>query len=554
MTGDARHDGLRCTRECSPTSAPVHAEVERLVQQRTAELTRANAELQTEIAERRRTDEQFRRIKRAHLALTSCNQALVRATTESALLQEICDIVVHIAGYRLCWVGYAEQDGMRTVRPVAAAGYDLDYLEKLRVTWADTELGRGPVGTAIRTGEACVLKDVAADPSFAPWREEALRHGYASVLAIPFTVDDRNLAVLTINAAEPDACDEEEMKLLQALSNDLAYGITSLRTRFERQKAVVALCQAHDELEARVTERTATLAQMNAQLEQQIRERQQMEEELRTLMDTIPDSIYFKDRESRFIRANKALAQWVRVGESSQLLGKTDFDLFTEEHAREAYEDEQEIIRTGRPLVGKEEKETWPDGRITWVSTTKMPYRDAQGAVIGTFGSSRDITEHKRAEEELRAAKETAEAANRAKSAFLATMSHEIRTPMNGIIGMTELSLDTELTPTQREYLTLVKKSADSLLTLLNDILDFSKIEAGKFELDQSSFSLRETLGDTLNTLALPAHQKGWSWSATSRRTCRTPWSATRCACARWSSTLWATPSSSPKRVKSSSA
>jgi len=84
------------------------------------------------------------------------------------------------------------------------------------------------------------------------------------------------------------------------------------------------------------------------------------------------------------------------------LLGKTDFDLFTEEHAREAYEDEQAILRTGQPLVGKEEKETWPDGRITWVSTTKMPYRDSQGRIIGTFGSSRDITERKLAEEELR--------------------------------------------------------------------------------------------------------------------------------------------------------
>ncbi len=267
-------------------------------------------------------------------------------------------------------------------------------------------------------------------------------------------------------------------------------------------------CTARD-VNRRVTERTVALAGTNAQLQQEVRERKQTEEELRSLMDTIPDSIYFKDQDSRFIRANQALARWVGVGDPCELLGKTDFDLFTEEHAREAYEDEQAILRTGRPLVGKEEKETWPDGRITWVSTTKMPYRNAQGCVIGTFGSSRDITERKRAEEELRAAKESAEAANRAKSAFLATMSHEIRTPMNGIIGMTELALGTELTPTQAEYLTLVKKSADTLLILLNDILDFSKIEAGKFDLDPSPFALRDNLGDTLNTLALRAHQKG---------------------------------------------
>ncbi len=137
-----------------------------------------------------------------------------------------------------------------------------------------------------------------------------------------------------------------------------------------------------------------------AELEALVADLKQSDDLLHALMDNLPDTIYFKDTESRFIRINKAQA--VRFGlEPAQAVGKSDFDFFTEEHARPAYEGEQEIIRTGQPLLNLEEEETWPDRPATWVATTKMPLRDRAGNIIGTFGTSRDITDRKRAEEAL---------------------------------------------------------------------------------------------------------------------------------------------------------
>ena len=165
-------------------------------------------------------------------------------------------------------------------------------------------------------------------------------------------------------------------------------------------------------------------------------------------------------------------------------------------------------MRSGEALFDQEEGSIDSNGSAVWLLTTKVPLCDHDGQVTGLVGIGRNITKRKRTEDELRAAKEAADATNRSKSDFLANMSHEIRTPMNAIIGMTELLLDTDLTASQKEYLHMVEESGEVLLALINDILDFSKIEAGKLDLEHTAFDLRENLGDTMRSLAIRAHSK----------------------------------------------
>nr|WP_286177869.1 response regulator [Rhodopirellula sp. JC639] len=233
-----------------------------------------------------------------------------------------------------------------------------------------------------------------------------------------------------------------------------------------------------------------------------------------SLVESMPMQVVRKDLKGRVVFGNQLYCESMGMT-LDEVLGKTDFDLFPKDLAKKYRQDDRRIVKAGKAFNYVEAHEK-SDGQRIYVETFKGPVHDAAGNISGIQIMFWDVTQRHLAEQQVREAKEIAEAAkemaeqaNQAKSEFLANMSHEIRTPMNGIIGMTELLLHTEPTEEQRDYLNMVKQSADSLLRLLNDILDFSKIEAGKLDLEQQPFNLRDCVGQTIQTLGCRAGGKG---------------------------------------------
>lgn len=191
--------------------------------------------LAEDVTGRKESDQQLHRLNRSLRMISECNQELVRSTDEATLLQNICQIIVDFGGYRAAWIGFAEHNAEQRVSPVAQAGYAKDYLQSLQISWADSELGQGAMGTAIRTGEVRVTQDALADPAYAPWHAAIRQAGYASLVALPLIVEKQTIGALGIYAAHPYAFDSEEVKLLMELANDLAFGIGALRTRVTQQ-------------------------------------------------------------------------------------------------------------------------------------------------------------------------------------------------------------------------------------------------------------------------------------------------------------------------------
>ncbi|HEX2949822.1 MAG TPA: ATP-binding protein [Armatimonadota bacterium] len=413
-------------------------------------------ELDVRVTER---TQELDRTNRALRILSSSNQVMLRATDEGELLQQICGIVVEYGGYPLAWIGYAEHDEQCTVRPVAQTGAPPGFLDDLHITWSDTPQGQGVTGTAIRTGEASIIRNVATDPRAAPWRVVGKPLGYISAIALPLAANGQTLGALTIYGNEPSAFTETEVQLLGEMANDCAFGIITLRTRNALRVAETALRK----------ERAF----------------------LSTSIDILPLPILYFSADGTVIRTNRACVE---------LAGTTDMQhwmqtvqLLTIDTRQPFRDEERPSMRAlqGQTVVNFETLLRLPDGRDVPVLVNAGPIElnHVPEAAIVAF---QDITKLKEAD--------------RAKNQFLMVLSHELKTPLTSIIGWAQLG---QSMPEQtEEAFTVILRNAYQQRAVLADLLDVSRIITGHFAITPADTELRELAHQVVESLSQDARAR----------------------------------------------
>jgi PAS domain S-box-containing protein len=294
---------------------------------------------------------ELQRMNRTLQTLSHCNQAIVRTENEQDLLEKICQIIVEVGGYRLAWVGFAAHDTEKRIDPVAQAGYDNGYLQTLQLTWSDTVHGQGPTGTAIRTGEITISQNILTDPKYEVWRCQAQERGFAACIALPLKANSKAFGALNIYAAEPNAFDADEVKLLVELSEDLAYGIVALRNQRDRASAQAAL--------------------------------QQSQASYTQLVELCPEAIFIQS-EGKFAFVNSAAIQLFGATQAAELLGRPVIELVHPNSQAAVRERIQYLKEVRQPVPLIEEEFVRLDGEVIHVEVVAAPceYQQKPAAVV----------------------------------------------------------------------------------------------------------------------------------------------------------------------------
>jgi PAS domain S-box-containing protein len=400
--------------------------------------------LSQDITERQQAEEKIQIINRALTVLSKSNQAIIHATDENALISDICKVIVEFGGYRLAWVGFAEHDEAKTVRPVAQFGFEEGYLKTLNITWADVEKGRGPTGTAIRTARPVICKNILTDPFFAPWRTEAIKRGYASSIALPLIVNQKVLGTINIYSAKADAFDFDEVRLLQELSDDLTYGIMSIRHRKE-----LAEVSAHQALLSASIENSADGVMIT------------------NAGPRGPKHLIFYVNPA-WEKMFGLKAEEVTNKESPRILksGK---------QTAEYYDKLWATIESGN-IFRTENINKRRDGALIDLECIIVPIKNTKGEITHYVDLYRDISERKRAEARL---KELNEIRNK----FITIVSHQLRTPLNAIRWNLESFLAGELDHLKKSQTEILRASYDAnaeIISRINDLLTALDIEEGR--------------------------------------------------------------------------
>jgi PAS domain S-box-containing protein len=415
----------------------------------------------TDITERQYATAKLREANRALTVLTAINEAIIRTSEEQALLDEVCRLIVEEGGYHMAWVGMAAQDGEQRIHPVAWSGYNADFLKRVHVTWDESEFGMGPTGIAVRTGQHQVVHNILTDPAYAPWRVLAQERGYAATMAMPLKANGTPFGSITLYSTRADAFDEQEQTLLVELANDLAYGITALRTRRARQQ-----------VQAELEEERALLA---------------------SAVDLFPFPIVFLTPQGKVFRANTYSREMLRVQPGQDWKA---IHMLTPETRTPIAEERRpyRLAMRGETVAGQEMITVLPDGREVPLLVFAVPVK-LRGQSVAMVLGLQDISALKEAD--------------RAKDRFLAVLSHELRTPLSNILGWVREARDTpDIT---EEALQVIQRNAEIQHAMLEDLLDVSRILHGRLILRRAPLDLWRLVEDSVEHVRAHAHDQGIS-------------------------------------------